>query len=74
MYARMYVSYPAPRSSVTAEGSNIHLGNEGLTDHTVEHCVGFVDSRTDAHTNTIKATWKHANLTLGLTEETRLNE
>ena len=53
-------------------GSNIRLGNEGLTDHTVKPCISFVDSPTGADTNMIEATWMQANFTSGLTEKSVL--
>ena len=54
-------------------GFSIRLDNEGLMNHPVELYIGFVDSCTGAHTNTIEATWKYAKFTSGLTEKTRLN-
>jgi len=45
MYVCWYVCmYPAWHHNHHCWMSNIRLGNEGLTDHTVEHCVGFVGS------------------------------
>jgi len=35
------------------------LDGEGYTHRTVNHTIGFVDERTDAHTNTIESTWGH---------------
>lgn len=39
-------------------GAYVRLGNEEFTHHVVNHSVGFVDSRTGAHTSTIDATSK----------------
>jgi len=51
-------------------GSNFRLGSEGLTYHTIEHSVSFMDSHTVfAHTNTIETTCKHAKFTSGITEK-----
>ena len=67
--------YILPGTTIVSDcwGTNIHLGNEGPTEHTIEQCVSFVVSWKGTHTNKIEATWKHAYFTSGLSEKTRLN-
>jgi transposase-like protein len=47
-------------------GAYRDLNADGYTHRTVNHCTGFVDERTGAHTNTIESTWRHVKPFLGL--------
>jgi hypothetical protein len=45
-------------------GAYSDLEQQGYSDLTVNHTIGFVDSVTGAHTNTIQSQWRHLKASL----------